>query len=105
MDERVLRRIGRLVRVSEEAPRKAIAGTLVVLHQLRERRSVPVRGPCDDSRFVWKRLRTGASGRRREVGHWLPIMTAALAGVAESVDASVSNTDECKLVWVRVPPP
>src|SRR6185503_2442536 len=75
------------------------------LHQLRERGSVAVGGPCDDSRFIGKRLRAGASGRLREVGHRLPIMTAALAGVAESVDASVSNTDECKLVWVRVPPP
>jgi hypothetical protein len=29
----------------------------------------------------------------------------SLAGVAESADASVSNTDERKLVWVQVPPP
>ncbi len=32
-------------------------------------------------------------------------MTAPRAGVAESADASVSNTDERKLVWVQVPPP
>ena len=32
-------------------------------------------------------------------------MTCPRAGVAESADASVSNTDECKLVWVQVPPP
>ena len=32
-------------------------------------------------------------------------MTAPRAGVAESVDASVSNTDGRKPVWVRAPPP
>ena len=32
-------------------------------------------------------------------------MTPPRAGVAESADASVSNTDERKLVWVQLPPP
>ena len=69
MDEGVLGRIGRLVGVAEEAPGEAVAGALVVLHQLRERRPISGGRPRDDRRLVRKRRRATGGGWLGSVGH------------------------------------
>ena len=54
VDEGVLGRIGGLIGVAQEAPGQAVAGALVVLHELRERRSVAGGGPSNHRHLVWK---------------------------------------------------
>ena len=98
MHEGILCRIGRLVRVPQQAPGEAVAGRLVVLDQLGEGSPIPRRRPCDDGLFLRKRGGAACRGVRVAWEHRLPIITLPSAGVAESADASVSNTDERKLV-------
>src|SRR5207248_2110705 len=105
VNEGVLRRIGRLVRISQQPPRQAIARGLVMLHEPREGGSVAAYRKRDDGLLVGQRLDARRRGGAIGLGHRLPIITSPAAGVAESADASVSNTDEGNLVWVQLPPP
>src|SRR5207244_5716126 len=105
VDEGILRRVGGLVGITDEAPGEAVAGGLVVLHEPRERRSVAADSQPDHRLLVGQWLDARRRGGAIGLGHRLPIITSPAAGVAESADASVSNTDEGNLVWVQLPPP
>src|SRR5439155_6244236 len=76
-----------------------------MLHEPGEGGSVTADRQPDNRLLVGQWLDARRRGSAIGLGHRLPIITSPAAGVAESADASVSNTDEGNLVWVQLPPP
>src|SRR5438552_5929051 len=76
-----------------------------MLHEPGEGGSVTADRHPDNRLLVGQWLDARRGGGAIGLGHRLPIITSPAAGVAESADASVSNTDEGNLVWVQLPPP